>query len=1137
MKILKGLYYFSCLLIFSNLLVGQQQNMKLNQYTIADGLSQSTIQVIYQDKLGFIWFGTEDGLNRFDGYNFKVYKNNPKEKNSISSSNIRVIYEDEFNNLWIGTSQGLNLYNRKQDIFIHRSNWPKMNVSSIIIEESNKLWVGTSSSLFVLDVKNDSIVEYGAYKFVKDSGYISSGVINTLFIDSRKNIWIGTDKGLNLYIKETNSFINYYHNSNPSSLINNNVHSITEDKKGRLWIGTDEGLDLFTNADKHSEKGVFKHFQHQSEKTSSISKGSIMSLLTDKNNQLWIGIQNGGLDILDLTNFEKGRAYFSHFYDSPNNLNSLHNTSVPSLFQDKQGSIWIGTSGKGIKMVSALNNKFTHFANHPGNKNTLSNNQVNTFLEDSTFLWIGTEGGLNRYNTKNGKFTHYKHDPSSLSSIGANAIWSLCKAKDGGLWVGAWNGGLNYFDYKTGEFKHFYHSDGENSLSNNNVFSIIRTGKEKIWIGTVGGGISEYNPVDKKFTIYNQENSGIPNNYTEYFKQARNGDIWIALASVLLRYDIKQKAFEPYVYDINDSTSLSGKSILMIFEDSKGHIWVGTNAGLNVLVSENEGFKSYQTDDGLPDNSIQSILEDDHGNLWIGTHNGLSKFKNAIDIPQNPKFKNYTTEDGLQGNEFRKRSCYKGANGLMYFGGINGFNVFHPDSIKDNQYDPDIVFTDFLIFNKPVEIDTIDSPLKQDISLTKEIIISYKQSVFSFKFTALNFISPQQNWYAYMMEGFEEDWNYSRSKREATYTNLDPGTYYFKVKACNNDGLRNEEARSIKITITPPYWQTWWFRLLVLVMLIGVILGFIYYRMASIRNMNKTLKQLVVDRTKEIELQNKTLLEQTEVLNGTNALLVERQHRIEEQTEELISSNDQLSDSNNKLSELNSMKDKILSIIGHDLKNPINAIMGFSEILKTKRGQLDQEKHDEFVDYIFRSSHKTFQLLESLLNWARSQNEHSKFEPMTVKIDPLLRETTLLLREQASKKDIIISLESYDDDGLVYCDSRMIKTVLRNLISNAIKFTRPKGNVTLCYSAKENPGYITIQVEDTGIGISEAQMTKLFSIEKTISSDGTVGEAGTGLGLVLCKEFVEKNQGEIWIESKVGIGTKFSFTIPQTKSN
>jgi len=809
--------------VLAQITEAQTQNIRFNHLTPNDGLSHGWVHAIIQDKYGFIWIGTDDGLNRYDGYNFRVYKNNIRDQYSLSSSCVIAMIEDINGNLWVGTRQGLNYYDRKKDRFIRHHKSSQGEILSVAEDRDGNIWIGTTLNIIRMDLKNDSVYSYAPNIVSQNRVTRSAGGHRAIMIDGRNHVWITASYGLLLYNKESDSFINYYHNNeDPQSIGSNDLYSIMEDKFGRLWLGSSEGLDLFSNAFEYPQKGIFMHYRNITNDHKSISNGTILTLLEDNKHNLWIGTENGGLDLLDLNGYKIGTNNFIHFKKDPNRASSLSDNSIYSLFQDNQGSIWIGTFGSGINIVNPITEKFIHIISEPGVKNSLGNNSVNAFFEENDFLWIGTSGGLDRYNKRDDTFKHYVHDPLNKKSIGSDAVWYVGKDKQGNLWIGTWGGGLNRFDYKTETFEQYYNDPGDTtSIGSSNVFSVFEDSKGNLWVGTMGGGLNLFDIKKKIFTRYLVTNSEINSNYIQAIVEAKNGDLWFCNSSAITQFDTKTKKFDIYMHSEDDSTSLSSNKVVSIFRDSKENLWIGTDAGLNLFQESTRNFTCYRTENGLPDNSVNSIQEDNKGNLWIGTNKGLSKFINAVNLPVKPEFKNYSYGDGLQSNAFGRRSSFKGADGMLYFGGTNGFNMFNPDKITDNTYIPPIVISDFQIFNKHELLGDIG--LKKDIGNIEDLVLSYKQSVFSFDFAALSYISSSKNQYAYKLEGFEENWNYIGTKRTVTYTNLDPGRYILRVKGSNNDNVWNEEGISVPIIITPPFWGTLWFRLILLAAFLGVL--------------------------------------------------------------------------------------------------------------------------------------------------------------------------------------------------------------------------------------------------------------------------------------------------------------------------
>jgi signal transduction histidine kinase/ligand-binding sensor domain-containing protein len=1108
--------------------IAQVEQLRFDHITVENGLSQSWVHCIFQDKYDFIWIGTEDGLNLYDGQQMIQFRHNIRDTNSISSNTVSTIYEDSRGNFWVGTTNGLNLYDRKSGHFNFIDEIRTWSVISIVEDKDKSLWIGTVYKLYHFNPVTRSVKVFSANDISQDS--ISNNYINQVFFDSDWNLWIATNSGLNLYNPQNQSFIKYFNDTHdPSSLGSDVIFSILEDNQKRIWLGTSLGLCLFKNAKMRPERGSFITYKHNENIDWGIGEGRILTLLEDHHNNLWIGIENGGLNKLDLKNFDQDNARFEHYEYDPMNRYSLNNNSIQTIFQDKQNIIWIGTFGNGINKLNQADATFTHFMHEPQKRNSLSDNHVNTFLDDGDYAWIGTEGGLNRYSKKDGSFKRFVHDPRNTKSIGSNAVWAIFKDSRGNLWIGTWAGGLNRYNYADGTFSHYYFDpDDSTSIGSNNIFSILEDSNKNLWIGTMGDGINKFNYETGKFQRFNIGNTDLNSNFVEAIIDNKDNTLWLANVTSLERFNTKSLTFEHFMQIADDTSSLIGNKIFCIYKDSEDILWVGTDAGLNRFFKETGRFICYFIEDGLPDNSIKSIVEDKHGHLWIGTNKGLSKMSKQDEPGKKVVFKNFTPKGGLQGFEFERRSCMQDRKGNLYFGGINGFNIFHPDSIKSNTFIPNIVITEFLLFNKKVYAGAPKSPLKKNITVAKELKLTYKQSVFSFKFRALNYRYPENNEYAYRMIGFNDRWIKTGNQGEATFTNLDPGTYVFQAKGSNDDGIWNETGTSIKIIILPPWWQTWWFRILAAMLAVLILVLFFFWRVRELRSQKANLEKKVHERTKEIEEKNMILQKQTRELNETNILLEERQEYIEEQAEELKALADDLMDVNKNLITLNATKDKFFSIIAHDLKNPFTSILGFCEVLFTRYDVYDDNKRKHLIGIINQSAQNIYKLLENLLQWARSQTGTIKYNPEVFEIEEIITNNITLMENQMIAKNILT--EKHVTEGIkVYADKNMINTVIRNLISNAIKFSEGGRIVISVVSTKNN---VKVSVADTGKGMAPEVAKVIFDIGTSKSTEGTRGESGTGLGLIICKDFIDKHDGKIGVESNVNKGSIFYFTIP-----
>ena len=818
-----------------------EDNIKFERLTIDDGLSQSVVQCIIQDRLGFMWFGTQDGLNRYDGYEFIIYKNDPSDKFSISNNNINCLYEDRDGVLWAGTSGGgLCRYDRDKDSFVNYISetgnpysLSNGKVRSLYEDSSGNFWICTNGGLNKF-IKDDNIfIRYTKEQNNPDS--IRSNIIRCIYEDKKSNLWVGTwGEGLNKFEPGSGRFFSYKNKVNNSDNANR-INSIFEDRNNNLWISTNDGLQILDRT-----FGSFREFKKNDKDPFSISDNFISLVYEDSKDVLWIGTRQGGLN-----KFNSGKNTFTKYRYDKSDPGSIGNDSIMSVYEDLSGIIWIGTFGEGLSKFSNHRKKIRHFYTVPGNKNSPGSNKIYCFCEDkNNHLWIGTvDSGLNKYDRDSNTFTIYKNSISDNNSISSDRVTSVIEDKKGILWIATSGGGLNKFDPEKETFTVYkYNKDDKNSLSFNTVYSLIEDKEGMIWAGTLDGGLNKFDPENEIFTHYKHDPSdpgSIGSDKVRTLFIDHSGELWIGLEfGGLNKYDRKSGRFIHFRNDKEDPCSISDDLILSVFEDSKDRLWIGTaNGGLNYFDRTDNIFIRVTEKEGLPSNVINGILEDKSGNLWISTNNGLSKFN-----PGKGTFKNYDKRDGLQSNEFNPSAYLKLRNGEFVFGGINGFNIFQPEDIRDNECIPPVVITDFLIFNKKISAGD-DSPfLKRSVSTADEISLTYRESVFSFEFASLDFNIPGKNKYAYKMDGFEKDWVFSGNRRFATYTNLNPGEYIFRVKGSNNDGIWNETGKSIKITISPPFWKTMWFKSLTLAAIAGAA-GSIYKSKLNQLNRDKKAQE------------------------------------------------------------------------------------------------------------------------------------------------------------------------------------------------------------------------------------------------------------------------------------------------------
>jgi ligand-binding sensor domain-containing protein/signal transduction histidine kinase len=824
--------------------------LRFDHISIEQGLSQSSVRVIFQDSIGFLWFGTEDGLNRYDGYTFKTFKPDPDIANSLSDRWITSIVEDRDGYLWIGTRQGgVNRYDpRTEDftIFRHDKGNPSSisddHVNVLYIDKDDILWIGTEQGLDSLDRKTGTFSRYTYSPFEPDS--LTGKSVTAIYQDARGRLWIGTSSGgLNQFDLQSKKFTPYQNNpEDVTTISNDHVTAIIDAGDSTLWVGTWFGLNRFD-----PDTGQFERYVRSDNDPQSIAGNRVNVLHTDSTGNLWVGTSNG----LDRLSEAGGR--FIHYVNDPSYTKSLSNNYILAIHEDRGGVLWFGTYGGGVSKYDRLRDNFAYYRHSPDNPNTLSGNFVFPIHVDSEgYAWIGTFGtGLNRLTWSTGQVIHYQHDDKKTYSIASNILYSIYEDQDGILWIGTANG-LDRFDRKTSNFFHFQRDpNNPASLSANTVFEVFVDRSNNVWVGTVAG-LDLFDRKTNTFKHYAPK-VGDPNSLSsstvDVIYEDRDGYLWIGTSeNGLNRFDPRTETFRQYHYNPNDKKSLSNDSILSIHQDSKGRLWIGTGGGgLNLYDPETDKFSYFLEKDGLPNGVVYGILEDGLGYLWLSTNFGISRFD-----PETRSFHNFDANDGLQSNEFNSGAFAKGKDGEFYFGGINGLTVFHPLSIFESTYLPQVTLTALTQDGQPVAITS-------SIETTRQVLLEYPKNSLEFEFAALSYNQPDKNEYAYFLEDFDPDWQYIGTKRDGRYTNLPGGDYTLYLKAANSSGIWNETPVSIQIKVIPPFWQTTWFRILLVFMVAGVVAGGIRLRTRTIQDRNRQLERLVRERTSALEKRNQEI--------------------------------------------------------------------------------------------------------------------------------------------------------------------------------------------------------------------------------------------------------------------------------------
>lgn len=1060
------------LLLFSaSFLYGQSTNqaapttqtMVLRHFSIDDGLSQGTPQSLFQDHLGFLWIGTQDGLNRFDGYTFRIYKNDPQNLRSLSANRIEAIYEDRHDHLWIGTDGGLNRFDAETEQFErfqhsseNANSINSNNVFAIFEDQAGTLWIGTDAGLNRLDSERKAFQRFAP----QSETHLR---IDAIFEDRNGRLLLGTSEGLRIFNRETHEFHSLEAIEKYSNL---RIRAIEEGLRGKLWLATPSGVLTF-----EPQTGEIELLQHQQGNSNSLSGDDVFAILQDHDGMLWFGTRGDGLN-----RFNPDTGSFEHISGHGDDPQALLGNDVFSLLEDRAGGLWIGTRG-GLNRLDAHERIFQHVSRKANSSEGLSNNSIWTFGEDRDGrIWIGTEGGLNRYNPNTGSFSLFQHNPGQPNSLSSNSVWSISEDQHGELWIGT-QSGLNRRTPGSTSFRRYFPEPGKPaSLSHEWVMTMLEDPTGHLWIGTWGGGLNRFDPQTNVFEVFKSnpaDSLSLSHNGVSCLYMDREGHLWIGTEEGLNRFLPAVQKFHRYRAAPEQKGQLSHPWISALLEDRAGNFWIATiGGGLNKLNRQTGVFTQFRKQDGLPNDVVYGLLEDDRGHIWMSTNNGLAQFD-----PQTLHFKTYDLSDGLQSNEFNMGAYLRSRNGEMYFGGENGFNVFHPDSIRDNPFVPPVVITRFTRFNTE---DTAGVSIEESgIAAREQIELNYTDNILVFEVAALNFRNPQRNQYAYRLEGFNDNWIQLGNKREITFTNLDPDKYTLRIKGSNDDGVWNEQGTSLALTILPPWWKTWWAYTFYGLCVFGVLYGLRWLEL----------------RQKQLELV--------------------RERRVSE-----------------RLRQIDRLKDEFLANTSHELRTPLNGIIGLSESLLDSFEQAPAAKTRSNLSLIVASGKRLTSLVNDILDFSKLKTHHIKLQSgpvdLHVLVDVVLKFSETLL----ARKNIQLINDIPAQFAAVQADENRLQQILHNLIDNAVKFTE-NGSVTI--SAREIDGKAAIAVADTGIGISKDKFDTIFgSFEQGDASTERI-YGGTGLGLAITKKLVELHGGTIRVESELGRGSTFTFTLPLSK--
>jgi PAS domain S-box-containing protein len=1184
--------------------VSFSQPLIFDHYAVEDGISQSEIICIFQDSEGYMWFGTQNGLNKFDGYTFENFFYDPSDSNTVSNSWIFDITEDANGVLWLATKAGLNKYDKKADRFT------RFNLSGdhLITErdfvygitaDTLNIYVSQPPTLTVINF-NTGDLESFTNRFEHEGALYDIGF--PIIKDSKGLIWIGSMNGLASFDLRTEQFTNYTSNgSDPKSISHNHITALCEDKYGNILIGTENGLNIYSPDTEHMTR-----YQQDNNRPRSLSHDYIHAIIQDYSGTIWIGTNGGGLNKM-IGNGQKGPAEFYHFRSGPDNTTYIGHDIVYSLFEDNSNNLWIGTiAGIDKSDLKKKNIRTYNKSENPNSIDLLDNIIASIYQDDDRNLWIGNWGkGLNILDRNNNKVSHYTSELSGKHHIPQNHVHVIFEDSKSRIWLGTRNG-VSILDKNQNLFipvQEYFKAPHFNYFNNNRVYCIIEDSKGEFWIGT-GHGLYILDLSSKRSRIIREDSEShlaISSNLVYSLLEDRDKNVWIATSNGLDKYVPYENRMYHYISIPGSTNTLCDNYTISLCEDDLGNIWIGTSSGVNRFNKTDSVFTHYTIRNGLPSNIIYDIIEDNRGNLWFSTGSGL-----AMKDPGDETSQTFLVEDKLLGREFNIKAVFKGDDGEMFFGGIDGLVSFYPDSLRDNSYIPPIRIT---------SLEKENNGIRQRMNVyADEFILSYRDYSFTIEFSALDFTNPSKNRYAYQMEGISDRWVEIGNRRFVHFTNLQPGDYIFNVRGTNNDGVWNNAGASCRITILPPWWRSNYAYGSYILLLFLLVATVIKLRERNLVREKKVLEDKIRERTNEIAEQkdkieeseaklkstissiddlvfvldnkgffkefynlgkHKAMYEDAGVILGKcfvdvdfpgeamvllskafrtlkeentvqefdyyvekegeifwfNAKISPRRNIMGELTGITIVARDitERKQSEEQLKELNATKDMFFSILAHDLKNPFSSLHSMSELIIRDYQDLEEEDKLQVLNNIHKSSELIYNLLENLLTWSKSQSGSIEYSPAKFNLSSLIEMNINLHQVPAEKKGVVLTSNA-DDEMFAYGDREMINTVIRNLINNAVKFSVNGGTVEVEIHSTDK--FIEVTVRDQGIGISEENIDKIFRIDQQYKSTGTAGETGTGLGLVLCLDFVQKNGGKIWCKSREGSGSSFHFTIP-----
>ena len=1040
-------------------------------------LTQNDVTSIVQDRFGFLWFGTQDGLIRYDGYEFSIFRHDRSDDRSLAASFVRALHKDHLGRLWVGTDLGINLYAEASNDFIRFSLTASGTIYDIAEDADGRIWLGTADGLYVFDERHQRFDRLSEL-----DRELANYPIRSLAAGQDGSIWIGTSGGLAKLSKsgDLKLYLRSVDSDTGRAGRRGDVRSVTVDTNGRVWVGLFEG-----------GIGILDAEQNRARWRHDIVPANIRvsQVLEDSSGLVWIGTVANGV-----VTFDPVSRKIERMRNQPSDVRSISHDRIRSIFEDNSGLIWLGTGPGGVNRYNRQSENVAHYRYRSADPGSLSHNEVSTIHVDSAgTVWVGTfGGGLNKFDGS-GSFQHYRHDPENDDSLNSDRVFAVLVDSAGDLWIGTGENGLNRYESGTQSFKHYVSNPlDDGSLAHNRVRVLYEDRSGRIWIGTAGGGLDLYDRDSDRFVHYTHDSNdpmSISENSVRFILEDSAGYLWIGTTTAgLNRFDRDLGRFTRFSHEPGHDDSLTHNRVQAMYESSDRRLWVGTPAGLTELDHDGKVTHSYSRQDGLANDIVYCILGEENGILWLSTNLGISRFS-----PETGEFENFDVGDGLQANEFFAGSCAIGKDGTAMFGGVNGLTAFKPAELTKRANQPNVVLTELQLSNRVEhpQPGNSEAPLTEPLLLTRGIELKHHENTVAIKFAALDFASPSRIRYAYTLSGFDADWiETDAQNRTARYSNLSPGQYQFLVRASSSAGIWSAEIRKLDIAVLPPPWLTIW--ALASYAAIAMIIGFLLF--AESRRRTRFLENLVSERT--AKLKEQTLVAQRAV----------------------------------------QARSVFLAKMSHEIRTPINAVIGILQLLSTSTLS---EKERDYVHSAHDAATALLAIVDQILLFSRLEQNPVDIEKLDFSPHRLFEGVSTLMQAVANERKLTLITEIAGEvPDELNGDPDKIRQVCLNLVSNAARFTE-QGSVKLSIEFKSGdigPDRLLISVSDTGIGMSPQAREKIFDAFAQADSSFDRQYGGTGLGLAITKELVAAMNGEISVSSEPDIGSTFVVDLPVTQS-